>query len=297
MKWLERLRNGLDKTSATISKAFNLAKLDAVSLNDIEEALLTADIGSECTSEIIAKLSKHKFDKENLSMQVRKWVAEYIAAQLSLVSGNLTINSRPHIALLCGINGNGKTTTAGKLAAHYKDQGKEVMLVACDTFRAAAVEQLEEWAKRVNCSIITAEHGADPASVAYKAVIAAKEQNIDLVLIDTAGRLHNKTNLMQEFDKIVRVIKKADYQAPHDVIMVIDATTGQNAIGQVETFSKLTDITGIIVTKLDGSAKGGILVSIANKFSIPIIAVGVGEAIDDLQPFDPVSFANTLMGF
>lgn len=295
MKWVERLKNGLSKTSNNIVQAFKHSKLDAAALGDIEDALLMADMGSAVTSQIIKELSQDKFDSQITDKEIRALIAAKIEKILSPVMGEIKLRSKPHVIVLCGVNGNGKTTTAGKLAAQYKMHGKKVMMAACDTFRAAAVEQLAVWSDKVGCQLITGVVGSDPASVAYQAVEAAHRGDVDLLLIDTAGRLHNKTNLMEELNKIVRVVAKVDSSIEPDVILVIDATTGQNAIAQVETFNKAVNLGGIIITKLDGTAKGGIIVSVADKFKIPIMAVGVGEKVDDLNPFSASEYANSLM--
>lgn len=295
MKWLERLRKGLNKTSINITKAFTHARLDADALDDIEESLLVADIGSTATSEIINALSKEKFGKDITSEEIKRFIADKLSSILSHSYKQTKFTGSPHVMMLCGVNGNGKTTTAGKIAWRYKAKGKKVMLAACDTFRAAAVEQLQVWGERIGCAVISAPHGADPASVAFDAMKKAKDEEIDLLIIDTAGRLQNKSNLMDELEKISRVLKKLDPYAPHETVIVIDATTGQNAIAQVEAFDKAVKLTGIVITKLDGTAKGGILVSIAKKFQIPIILIGVGETKDDINDFDPISYANGLL--
>jgi len=295
MKWLDRLKNGLSKTSCTLVKALTHTKLDAKALDEIEEALLLADISAAVASKIISELSLSKFDKQVSNEEVRKFIADKLTDMLAPAVGKIEISSKPHVILLCGVNGNGKTTTAGKLAAQYKERGKKVVMAACDTFRAAAVEQLEVWGERVGCQIISGAAGSDPASVAYKAIESARAEGADVLIIDTAGRLHNKANLMEELNKIVRVIKKVDDSAPHDTVIVVDATTGQNAISQVDIFNKAVNLTGVIITKLDGTAKGGVVVSVADKFSIPIVAIGVGEAIEDLNPFSAASYANSLM--
>lgn len=295
MKWLERLRKGLNKTSSNITKAFTHARLDNNALEDIEESLLRADIGSAATSEIINSLSKEKFGKDITSDEIKRFIAEKLSNILSFSYKEISLTGSPHVIMLCGVNGNGKTTTAGKIASRYKAQGKKVMLAACDTFRSAAVEQLQVWGERTGCDVISAPHGSDPASVAFEAMKKAKEKEIDLLIIDTAGRLQNKSNLMDELEKISRVLRRADPNAPHDTVIVIDATTGQNGISQVDAFHKAVNLTGIIITKLDGTAKGGILVSIAKKFQIPIMFIGVGETKDDINNFDPISYANGLL--
>jgi fused signal recognition particle receptor len=299
--WLSRLKDGLGKTSAKltdgISSIFTKKKLDQASLDDLEELLISADIGAKTANEIVKELAKGRFDKEISQEEIRIELSNIIAALLQNNAHQLVIDNslRPQVILVCGVNGNGKTTTIGKLASFYQAQGKKVMLAACDTFRAAAVSQLEVWAKRSNCKLIQGAENADPASVAYQAYEQAKLENFDLLLIDTAGRLHNKANLMEELAKIVRVIKKIDPAAPHNTILVLDATTGQNAHLQLETFKQLVDISGLIVTKLDGTAKAGVVVALAKRFNIPVYFIGVGESINDLQPFSPEEFAKNLV--
>lgn len=300
MSWFQKLKQGLKKTSDKLSTGitdiFTKKKLDAEALLELEELLITSDLGVEASQKVIKELASKKFDKEIEPNEIKKTLAEIIAKILEAKTGSINfLRSKPHIVLVCGVNGNGKTTAIGKIAAQYTKQGKKVMLGACDTFRAAAGEQLNVWAVRSNSEIITGGPNSDPASVAYKACVEAKERGADILIIDTAGRVANKTPLMEELAKINRVIKKVDPDAPHDTVLVIDATTGQNALKQMESFSQVVDLTGLIVTKLDGSAKAGIIVAIAQKFKVPIIAVGVGESIDDLNSFDPHQFANGLL--
>ena len=299
MKWFERLKSGLNKTSSKLSegvtKIFTHKKLDIHALDQLEELLITSDIGTTIASEIIEKISRDKFNKEITDEEIKQVLATIVTQELQTVAKPLQFKKAPHVILICGVNGNGKTTTAGKLALKFKNSGKKVLLAACDTFRAAAIEQLEIWAQRASCELIKGEQNSDPASVAYRAFEKAKQESLDVVIIDTAGRLHNKQNLMEELAKIIRVLKKIDEAAPHDTILVLDATTGQNALSQVETFKNLVNITGLIITKLDGTAKGGVLVAIAKKYKLPIHAIGVGESIDDLNEFTPEEFAKALV--
>lgn len=299
--WFQRLKSGLSKSSSKLSDGiasiFTKTKLDDETLEELEDLLLTTDIGVKTTTEIIATISQKKMEKNITPSEVKEIISDKITEILTPIAKPLMIDESlsPHVIMVCGVNGNGKTTTIGKLAKQYNDSGKKVMLVACDTFRAAAVEQLKVWSERSKTEFVSGEPNADPASVAYKAIESAKQTGIDVVMIDTAGRLHNKLNLMQELEKINRVIRKHDETAPHDTILVLDATTGQNAHNQVKTFSEAVGLSGLIVTKLDGTAKGGVVVSLAKEHNIPVHALGVGEAIEDLQAFSPKEFANSLL--
>lgn len=300
MKWLKNLKEKLVKTSSNVSsgikKIMTHRALDQQALDELEELLITTDMGVPMVSEMIADLSREKFNKQITTDEIKEFLANEITKVLKPVSKPLSISENtPHVILICGVNGNGKTTTIGKLALKYKNEGKKVMIAACDTFRAAAIEQLKIWSERAGCAFAEAQNNADPASVAYKAFERARKEGCDVLLIDSAGRLHNKTNLMEELAKIVRVIKKLDEKAPHDTILVLDATTGQNALLQVDTFKSFIDITGLIITKLDGTAKGGILVAIAKKFALPIYAIGIGEGVEDLGKFAPEDFAKALV--
>jgi fused signal recognition particle receptor len=300
MSWLQKLKQGLSKTSNKISEGlttvFIKKKLDQETLDELEEVLITADLGVHTSKYIINQLAKQKFNKEVSIEEVKADLAKIIEEILSPAAKSFVINNKPQIILVCGVNGNGKTTTIGKLAAKFAKDGHTTSLVACDTFRAAATEQLKVWASRSKSDFICGPENSDPASVAFKAIESAKNNKTDIVLIDTAGRLHNKTNLMEELSKIVRILKKHDETAPHETILVIDATTGQNAVQQLETFHKFINITGLIITKLDGTAKAGIVVSLVQKFNIPIYAIGVGEHIDDLNSFKPEDFSKSLLG-
>lgn len=300
--FLARLKSGLSKTSEKIGSGiagiFTRKKLDNVALEALEELLIQADIGAATAASLVQALAKERFDKDISAEEVRAFLAAEIAKILTPYAIPLSPDSSlqtPTIILVVGVNGNGKTTTIGKLAHQFKAQGKKVMLAAADTFRAAAVEQLQEWGRRAQITVVTGEVESDPASVAYRACAAAKEQGMDILLIDTAGRLHNKSNLMQELQKMVSVIKKIDASAPHHVIQILDATTGQNAVSQLQTFKAMVGVTGLIITKLDGTAKGGIIVSLAKQFALPIHAIGVGEGLNDLDSFNPKSFAEAII--
>lgn len=301
MSFLTKLKSGLSKSSSKIGEGlkdvFVRKKLDSEALDELEELLISADLGVAAASRIIEQLSAKKFDAEITEEEMRQALADEIAAILEPYAKPLELGeSKPHIMMVVGVNGNGKTTTIGKLTKGWQAEGKKVMLAAADTFRAAAIEQLQVWAERNDCAFVSGDIGGDPASVAYKAVEQAKAEGVDILLIDTAGRLQNKNDLMQELQKITRVIKKLDESAPHSVLQVIDATTGQNAISQVETFKEMIGVTGLAVTKLDGSAKGGVVVALAEKTKLPIHVIGVGEGIDDLQPFTAQDFAANLVG-
>ena len=299
MSWFSRLKSGLTKTTTTITegitKVFTHKTLDQDALDELEESLIRADVGVAASSEIIAALSKDKFNKQASEEEIKEFLSDKIQSILVATAKPLEKNQDLQVILVCGVNGNGKTTTIGKLASKYQAQGKKVLMAACDTFRAAAMDQLKVWSERVGCEIVVGAENSDPASVAFKAMEKAREEGVDILLIDTAGRLHNKANLMEELAKIIRVIKKIDETAPHDTVLVLDATTGQNALMQVETFKEIVNISGLILTKLDGTAKGGIIVAIAKKFNMPIHYIGVGETIEDLDAFNPRDFARALL--
>lgn len=299
MSWIKRLTGGLKKTSSKLSegvtKIFTHKKLDEETLESLEELLISSDMGVKFASDFVTSLSKKKFGKEVTEEEIKDFLASEIEQSLHGLTKPLAITKSPHVILMCGVNGNGKTTTAGKFASKLKAEGKSVMLVACDTFRAAAVEQLEVWANKTNTVFVSGANQADPASIAYKGVFQAKEEAIDVVIIDTAGRLHNKKNLMDELDKIIKVIKKIDPSAPHEITLVIDATTGQNALSQVQSFKEIAEISSLVITKLDGTAKGGILVAIADKFKLPVLAIGVGESVEDLGEFDAKNYAKSIL--
>ena len=300
--WLSRLRDGLSKSTKRVTESitglFTKKKLDQKTLDDLEDALIQADLGVSVAARLIGKLGKERFGKEVTDEEVRAAFADDIAEILQPVATPLVVDAarKPHVVLVVGVNGSGKTTTIAKLANLHKREGRKVMLAAGDTFRAAAVEQLKVWGERAGVPVIARDTGADAAGLAYEALERARADGCDVLLIDTAGRLHNKANLMDELAKIVRVIRKLDASAPHSCLLVLDATTGQNAHAQVETFKTLSPVDALVVTKLDGSAKGGVLVALAEKFKLPVVAVGVGEGIDDLRPFEARAFARGLMG-
>jgi fused signal recognition particle receptor len=300
--WFGRLKAGLTRSSAKLGEGiagiFTKRKLDDAAIEELEELLIAADLGVATAAKLAANLAATRFDKEVAPEEVRRALAEDIAAILEPVAKPLVLDAarKPHVVLVVGVNGSGKTTTIAKLAWHYRDQGLQVLLAAGDTFRAAAVEQLKIWGARSGCPVIAKEPGADAAGLAYEALETARREGFDLLLIDTAGRLHNQAGLMAELQKIQRVLKKLDDTAPHDVLLVLDATTGQNAHAQVETFKELVQVSGLALTKLDGSARGGVMVALAEKFGLPVHAVGVGEGLDDLRPFEAKDFANSLMG-
>ncbi len=300
--WFNRLRDGLSKTSSGLSSGiadiFTKRKLDDGMLEELEELLIAADIGAATAAKIVADFSEGRFDKEIAPHEVKNALAQSVAAILAPYAKPLDINPahKPHVILVVGVNGNGKTTTIGKMANLLSGNGYNVMLAAADTFRAAAVEQLNIWAQRVGCPIITGADQADPASVAYQAAEQAKTAGADVLLIDTAGRLHNKANLMEELKKIIRVIQKVIPDAPHSVLQVLDGTTGQNALQQVSAFKELVDVNGLVVTKLDGTSKAGVVVTLAKQFNLPIHAIGIGEGIGDLKSFDALDFARSLVG-
>jgi fused signal recognition particle receptor len=300
--WFQRLRQGLTKTSTQltegITSVFNKRELDIATLEELEDLLIQADLGVRAATRISGRLSEGRFDKNLSAEGVRAILAEEVETALRPVAKPLAIEGghRPHIILVVGVNGTGKTTTIGKLTRQFTAQGKRVMLAAGDTFRAAAIEQLKIWGERTGSPVIAGETGADAAGLAYDALREAREDDRDILIIDTAGRLQNKAYLMAELEKIVRVIKKFDPAAPHTVLLTLDATTGQNALNQVEIFQKTAGVTGLIMTKLDGTARGGILVAIADKYKLPIHAIGVGEGVEDLQPFDPKDFARAIAG-
>ncbi len=301
--WLARLKGGLARSSAALTDGIGAIlvrrKLDAEAIEAIEELLITADVGVATAARLAGDLAKRRFEREVSSRDVRAALAETIADILAPVARPLEIDParRPHVVLVVGVNGTGKTTTIGKLAKQLRDDGKSVVLAAADTFRAAAIEQLQAWGERTGCPVVARSLGADAAGLAYDALEEARTRGADALLIDTAGRLHNKAELMAELEKIGRVLKKIDATAPHDCLLVLDATVGQNAHAQAETFGKIVTLTGLVVTKLDGTARGGVLVALAQRFALPVRAIGVGEGIDDLRPFEARAFARALMGF
>jgi fused signal recognition particle receptor len=271
--------------------------LDDDMLESLEELLIASDMGVETALRVTADMAEGRMGQRLSSQEIKSILAQEIARIMEPVAQPMPLYAkRPQVVLVVGVNGSGKTTTIGKLAAQFKAAGKSVMIAAGDTFRAAAVEQLQVWGERAGVPVMTAPEGSDPASLAFDAMTRAAAEGADLLMIDTAGRLQNRADLMEELAKIVRVIRKKDAQAPHNTLLVLDATTGQNALSQVEIFRKLADVTGLVMTKLDGTARGGVLVALADKFGLPIHAIGVGEQIDDLAPFDPEEFAAALTG-
>ena len=300
--WFSRLRQGLSRSSTAlkdrITQTFTRRRLDAQALEELEEALIAADLGVAVAHEVVAKIAKDRFGREVTDIEIREALAKAVAEELAPHATPLPHRTayRPQVVLVCGVNGTGKTTTIGKLAHQARAAGLKVVLAACDTFRAAAVEQLEVWGQRNGVPVIRGKEGADPAGLAFTALERARADGADLLLIDTAGRLHNRQALMDELKKLVRVIKKLDPDAPHDTLLVLDATVGQNAHAQVETFKEMVAISGLVVTKLDGTAKGGVVVALARRFGLPVHAVGVGEGIEDLRPFEAEAFARAMLG-
>ena len=302
MSWLKRLTDGLKKTSASatsqLTGIFTGKKINADTLESLEEALISADLGVSASSKIVQELAKKHDGKSGDQDELLDSLAVSISNILKPFQKQLLVSDtyHPHIMMLVGVNGSGKTTTAGKLARRFSQQGKKVVLVAADTFRAAAIEQLKGWAERSSVDILSAERGADPAALVYQSIEKARQQKADLILIDTAGRLQNRTELMEELAKIVRVIKKLVPEAPHDSLIVLDGTVGQNSISQLKAFQDVSAITGLIMTKLDGSARGGALVALAEEFELPIHLIGVGETAEDLQDFNANAYARALLG-
>jgi len=303
MNWFSRLKTGLAKSSAKLGDGITGLfkggrKLDAAALGDLEELLIEADLGPATAAKIAEALNRRRFERDVGDDEVRAALAEAIAAILAPVAKPLVLDpsKKPHVVLVAGVNGSGKTTTIGKLAQQLRGAGKRVTLAAGDTFRAAAIDQLKIWGERTGCIVVAGQQGADAAGLVYEAMEAARGRGDDALLIDTAGRLQNKTELMAELAKILRVIKKLDPTAPHTVLLVLDANIGQNAIVQVEAFKSVAGVTGLVVTKLDGTAKGGVVVALAERFGLPVHAVGVGEGVDDLRPFDAREFARGLVG-
>jgi fused signal recognition particle receptor len=300
--FFSRLKQGLarstQKLTEGIASIIRKRRLDDAALEELEELLISADLGPAVAAQVIEGFRRTRFGKEVSEEEIRAALAEELAAILAPVALEMPVDPalKPQVVLVVGVNGTGKTTTIGKLAQMYREQGKRVVMVAGDTFRAAAVEQLQVWGQRTGCEVIAGAAGADAAGLAFDALTRARAQGADLLLIDTAGRLHNKSALMEELRKIIRVLRKQDASAPHSVLLVLDATTGQNALAQVRVFKEMVDVTGLVVTKLDGSARGGVVVALADSFGIPVHAVGVGEQAGDLRPFDAAEFAKGLVG-
>jgi len=300
--WWRRLSGGLKRTSSSIGTAVadlvTKRRLDREMVGDIEDVLLRADLGTEVAARVAAAVGEGRYDKAISADEVKAVVAAEVEKVLAAVARPLAINpaTKPFVVLVVGVNGSGKTTTIGKLASRFKAEGYKVMLAAGDTFRAAAIEQLKIWGQRSGAPVIARAQGADAAGLAFDALAAAKAEAVDVLLIDTAGRLQNKTELMNELEKVVRVMRKVDASAPHAVLLVLDATVGQNALSQVEIFQKTAGVTGLVMTKLDGTARGGILVALAEKFGLPVHFIGVGESIDDLAPFTARDFSRAIAG-
>ena len=300
--WVDRLKQGLGKTSARLSDGitglFTKRRLEAATLDELEDLLIESDLGVDTAESIIAALRTGRFDKGLDADAVRAVLKGEVERVLAPVARPLSVDKarKPHVILVVGVNGTGKTTTIGKLAAQLGREGNSVMLAAADTFRAAAIDQLGIWGERSGAVVVSGAPGSDAAGLVYDALERARGEGMDVLLVDTAGRLQNKEGLMDELAKIVRVVRKLDPTAPHDVLLVLDATTGQNALAQVDVFRERAGVTGLVMTKLDGTARGGILVAISAKYALPVHAVGVGEGIDDLQPFDAGEFAQAIAG-
>ncbi|MCB1511623.1 MAG: signal recognition particle-docking protein FtsY [Hyphomicrobiaceae bacterium] len=298
--WFQRLTSGLSKTSAKLSEGiasvFTKRKLDAATLDDLEDVLIQADLGVDTAMRITERISSGRFEKGISVDDVRAILASEVEQVLIPVAKPLIVDGsrKPHVLLMVGVNGTGKTTTIGKLAARFRREGKSVLMAAGDTFRAAAIDQLKVWGERTGATVLARDVGADSAGLAFDALTQAQSEGYDVVMIDTAGRLQNKAELMAELEKVIRVIRKVEPDAPHDVLLVLDATTGQNALSQVEVFREKAGVTGLVMTKLDGTARGGILVAIAAKYGLPVHAIGVGEGVDDLSAFDPKEFAQAI---
>jgi fused signal recognition particle receptor len=302
LSWWRRLSGGLKRTSNSLGTAVTdlvtKRKLDRAMLEEIEDVLLRADLGTAVAARISAAVGVGRYDKAITADDVKSVVATEVEKVLAPVAKPLVIDEtqKPFVILVVGVNGSGKTTTIGKLAAKLSSEGRKVMLAAGDTFRAAAIEQLKIWGERTNSPVISGAQGSDSASLAFNALSAAREGKLDVLLVDTAGRLQNKAELMSELEKVVRVIRKVDASAPHAVLLVLDATVGQNALSQVEAFHRTAGVTGLVMTKLDGTARGGILVALAEKHKLPVHFIGVGEGIDDLAPFTARDFAQAIAG-
>ena len=299
---LQRMKEGLSRSTKNLSDGitgiFTKRKLDTQTLGELEDLLISADLGIDTAASITRALARDRFDKEIASDEIRAILAADIAGRLRGVAKPLVIDAskKPFVILMIGVNGAGKTTTIGKIGAKLRAEGKSVMLAAGDTFRAAAVEQLKIWGERINAPVCSTKVGGDAAGLAYEALARARAEGTDILMIDTAGRLQNKTDLMAELEKVLRVIRKLDPDAPHATLLVLDATTGQNALNQVDIFGKTAGVTGLVMTKLDGTARGGILVAIAARFGLPVHMIGVGEGIDDLQTFDADTYARAITG-
>jgi fused signal recognition particle receptor len=301
--WWNRLKSGLSRSSSSIGtglvEIFTKRKLDAAMLDDLEDVLIRADLGVTAASRIAKTVGRGRFDRDVEVSEVKAVLAEEVEATLTPYARPLEVDGskKPFVVLVVGVNGSGKTTTIGKLAAKWTADGHKVTLAAGDTFRAAAIEQLKIWGARFGCEVIAREQGGDAASLAFDAIQAARASGADVLLMDTAGRLQNRTELMAELEKIIRVMKKLDAEAPHAVLLVLDATVGQNALSQVEIFGRVAGVTGLVMTKLDGTARGGILVAVTEKYKLPVHFIGIGETADDLEPFAARDFARAIAGF
>ena len=302
LSWWQKLKQGLARSSSSIGQGitdlFTKRKLDSGTLEEFEDVLIRADLGLTVATRIVEAVGKGRYGKEIEGEEVKAILAEEVTRTLTPVAIPLSIDGskKPFVILMVGVNGSGKTTTIGKLAAKFRDEGRSVILAAGDTFRAAAIEQLQVWGDRTGAKVIARPQGSDASGLVFDAFAAADEAKTDILLVDTAGRLQNRTELMAELEKIIRVIKKRDATAPHAVLLVLDATVGQNALSQVEIFSKIAGVTGLVMTKLDGTARGGILVALAEKFGLPVHFIGVGEGIDDLEPFEAGEFGRAIAG-
>lgn len=300
--WWQRLRQGLSRSSGAIGTGitdlFTKRKLDEGTLEDLEDILVQADLGVDVAGRIVAAVGKGRYGRDIAPEEVKAILASEVEKALVPVAVPLAVEAarKPFVILMVGVNGSGKTTTIGKLAAKFRAEGRSVMLAAGDTFRAAAIEQLKVWGERTGCPVVSRPQGADAAGLAFDALTQAREAGTDVLLVDTAGRLQNRTELMAELEKVVRVLRKVDASAPHAVLLVLDATVGQNALSQVEIFGKVAGVTGLVMTKLDGTARGGILVALAAKFGLPVHFIGVGEGVDDLEPFEAADFARAIAG-
>jgi len=300
--WWQRLSGGLKRTSTSIGTAISdlvsKRRLDAATIEELEELLIRADLGVDVAARIAAAIGEGRYDKQVSDAEVKGILAAEVEKVLAPVAKPLAIDAdaKPFVILVVGVNGSGKTTTIGKLAARYRGEGRSVMLAAGDTFRVAAIDQLKIWGSRAGAQVVAREQGGDAASLAFEALTAAKTQAVDLLIVDTAGRLQNKSELMAELEKIVRVLRKVDASAPHAVLLVLDATVGQNALSQAAEFTRIAGVTGLVMTKLDGTARGGILVALAAKHRLPVHFIGVGEGVEDLSDFAARDFANAIAG-
>ena len=300
--WFQRLTGGLKRTSASISSAISdlvsKRRLDAATIEELEELLIRADLGVDTAARIAAAIGEGRYDKQVSDAEVKAILASEVEKVLAPVAKPLAIDTTaaPFVILVVGVNGSGKTTTIGKLAARFRTEGRKVLLAAGDTFRAAAIDQLKIWGQRTGARVVAREQGSDAASLAFEALTAAKQDGADILIVDTAGRLQNKSELMAELEKMVRVMKKVDAGAPHAVLLVLDATVGQNALSQASEFTRIAGVTGLVMTKLDGTARGGILVALAARHKLPVHFIGVGEGVDDLAPFAAKDFANAIAG-